>query len=89
MTTPTRPDRRVRIDRLELDLRGIDPGTANAAAHALGAALAQALAAHHAHIQPADRVDAGRIESPASPDAHHLATGIARRIADTIRREDA
>jgi len=89
MNTPSRPGRRVRIDRLELDLRGIAPATADAAARALGSALADALAAQKAHIAAADRIDAGRIASPASPDANELARAVAGRIANTIRREDA
>ena len=89
MNTPSRPGRRIRIDRLELDLRGIAPATADAAAHALGSALADALAAQKLHIAAAHRIDAGRIDSPASPDAHDLARAVARRIAHTIRREDA
>ena len=89
MNTPSRLARRVRIDRLELDLRGIAPATAEAAARALGPALADALAARNVHIAAADRIDAGRIASPASPDAHDLARAVAGRIAHTIRREDA
>ena len=77
--------RRLRIDRLELDLRGIAPATAEAATRALGPALADALAPHHAHIAPAERIDAG-IASPASPGAHDLAASIARRIAGAARR---
>jgi len=86
MNALLQPQRRLRIDRLELDLRGIAPATAEAAARALGPALAQALAPHHAQIAPAERIDAGRITSPASPDAHELATRIAQHIADSARR---
>jgi len=86
MKTDIVPRRRLRIDRLELDLRGIAPATAEAAARALGPALADALAPHHAHIAPADRIDAGRIASPASPGADDLAASIARRIAGAARR---
>ena len=86
MTSPAPPRRRVRIDRLELDLRGIAPATAEAAARALGPALAKALAPQHAHLAPADRIDAGRIASPAAPGAHDLAAGIAQRIADSALR---
>lgn len=88
MTAPS-PRRRLRIDRLELDMRAIAPATAEAAARALGPALAHALAAHQAPIAPADRIDAGRIASPASPGAHDLAAAIAQRIAHTVRREGA
>ena len=86
MKVSSPPSRRLRIDRIELDLRGIAPATAEATARALGPALAQALAPQHAHIAPAERIDAGRITSPASPHAHELATGIAQRIAGVTRR---
>lgn len=86
MNAPLPQQRRLRIERLELDLRGIAPATAEAAARALGPALAQALAPHHALIGPADRIDAGRIASPASPGALELATSIAQRIADSARQ---
>ena len=93
MSAPSPRGRRLRIDRLDLDLRGIPPATAEAAARALGPALARALASNHAriaragHIAPADRIDAGRITSPASPRARDLAAGIAERIAGAVRQE--
>lgn len=87
MNAPSPPGRRLRIDRLDLDLRGIAPAIAEAAARALGPALAQALAPQHGHIAPAERIDAGRIASPPSPGAHELAARIAQRIAHTVRRE--
>jgi hypothetical protein len=37
------PIRRIRIDQLNLDLRGTDPQTAEAAARTLGPALAKAM----------------------------------------------
>jgi hypothetical protein len=89
MTEPSRRGRRVRIDRLELDLRGIAPATADAAARALGPALARTLASPPAHFAPAGRIDAGRIVSPASPGANDLAARIARHLADIIRQEGA
>lgn len=80
---------RLRIDRLELDLRGIAPATASAMAHALGPALARALAANAgaAPPQPAGQLDAGRIAAPASADAGGLAERIAAHIASTVRGE--
>jgi hypothetical protein len=36
----------------------------------------------------ADRIDAGRIDSPASPEAHDLAACIAQRIAHALEREE-
>lgn len=80
--------RHLRIARLELDLRGIAPATAEAAARALGPALAQALARRQGRLAPAERVDAGRIASSASPGAHELAAGIAQRVARSVRRGD-
>jgi hypothetical protein len=80
--------RRVHIDRLELDLRGISAETAEATARALGPALAQALARHGPGIASAGRVDAGRITSPASPQAQQLAAAIAQRVARSVRGGD-
>jgi hypothetical protein len=79
--------RRLRIDRLDLDLRGIAPPTAEAAARALGPALAKALASGGPAIASTGRLDAGRIKSLATPDAQTLAAGIAQRIAHAIRGE--
>jgi len=88
MNLPSPPSRRLRIDRLELDLRGIAPATAQAAALALGPALAQALAARQqVPAAAAERLDAGRLASPASPAAPALAAGIAQRLARTLRPE--
>jgi hypothetical protein len=87
MTAPSPTGRRLRIDRLELDLRGIGPGTADSAARALGPALARALASHRAPATGARRIDAGRIASKPSPVAHDLASNIAQRIAHTLKRE--
>ena len=78
--------RRLRIERLEIDLRGIASETAEAAAHAIGPALSKALEPG-ATATSADRLDAGRITSPASPDAAGLAGAIARRIASALRGE--
>jgi hypothetical protein len=77
--------RRLHIDRLQLDLRGVTPQTAEAAARALGPALARALAADPRAVAPAERIDAGRIASPALPSAHELAAGIAERVARRMR----
>ena len=82
------PPRRLHIDRLELDLRGIDPATAEAAvrvlAPALGPELARALAQRVAPLAPAVRIDAGRMASPASPSVDALAAGMAQRIAGSL-----
>ena len=88
MRTPSRAAGRLRIDRLELDLRGIAPATGEAAARALGPALARALGQRQPRLGPADRIDAGRIQSPESPGAHDLAAQIAQRIAHALVREE-
>ena len=85
--TPSYAPRRVHIDRLELDLRGITPATAEAVARALAPALAQAFAGRHGRIVPAERIDAGRLASAVSPSTHELAAGIAQRIAHSLRKE--
>jgi hypothetical protein len=101
MRKPSRTGGRLRIGRLDLDLRGIAPGTAEAAARALGPALSQALTQGSAsaargfgpgiegsRFASADRIDAGRIDSPASPEPHDLAARIAQRIAHALEREE-
>lgn len=83
---PVAPPRRVRIERVELDLRGIAPATAEAAARALGPALLEALASEPGRFAAAGRIDAGRIASAAAPRAESLAHDIARRIAGSATR---
>jgi len=93
--------RNIRVDRLDLDLRGISPDTAEAAARALGPALARALTSRSPHeglgirdsgfgirVSRADRIDAGRIDSPASPDPRDLAARLAQRIAQALGGEE-
>ena len=77
--------RRLRIERIEVDLRGIGPAAAEAAARALGPALALALRDSTVGIGSAERLEAGRIASAHSPEAGTLAAGIAQRIAQAIR----
>ena len=78
--------RRIRIDRVDLDLRGIAPATAEAAARALGPALERELASRAGEIGASQRVDAGRLSVTASQDPVTLAQGIAQRIAAAARR---
>lgn len=73
--------RRIVIESLHLDLRGIDPATAQAAARLLGPALSRALQQRDLTTRSVDRLDAGRIDSPASPQPAELAAHIARQIA--------
>jgi hypothetical protein len=84
MKGPSRTGGRLRIGRLDLDLWGVAPATGEAAARALGPALARALRHRQPRFGPAERIDAGRIESSGSPDAHDLAVQIAQRIAHAL-----
>jgi hypothetical protein len=73
---------RIDIDRLELDLRGIDPAVAEAAVRLLGPALQAALAAGATGAASSAHIDAGRIVPPA--DAGGLAQQLAQRIGGAI-----
>ncbi|MEW6371122.1 MAG: hypothetical protein AB1584_09310 [Pseudomonadota bacterium] len=77
--------RRLHIERLELDLRGLDPAAAEAAVRQLGPALARALAAGGATASPAHMLDAGTIASPARPAPDTLAGDIAKSLARRIQ----
>lgn len=79
--------RRIVIDRLDLDLRGIDPATAQAAARLLGPALSRALQQRDFTARSVERLDAGRIDSPASPQPAALAAHIAGQIARQIAKQ--
>jgi len=78
--------KRLTIERLDLDLTGVPRETAAAAARLVGPALARALAGRRLDAAPADRIDAGRLASPASPEAGALAARIAHRIAAKTSR---
>lgn len=72
--------RTIRIERLDLDLRGIDPAAAEAAVRLLGPALQQAFAERGAaRVASAAHVDAGGVAPTHEP--HALAARLARRIA--------
>ncbi|MCY1284204.1 hypothetical protein D9M68_703720 [compost metagenome] len=79
--------RQLRIDSLHLDLRGIAPEVAEAAARALGPALAEALAGRDLRADSSERLDAGKLASPAAPQASDLAAGIARQIVRSLSGE--
>jgi hypothetical protein len=81
------PKRRVHIDRIDLDLRGLSPAKAREAARALGPALAQALAGSAHRIAPAERLDAGTVRTSSMAEAHTLTTAIANRIARKVGGE--
>jgi hypothetical protein len=74
--------RRVHIEHLDLDLRGLDPALAEAAVRALGPALQQQLAASRGPWRSAAAIDAGHV--PADHDAVALARGMAQRIAARV-----
>lgn len=79
--------RSVHIDRLDLDLRGIDPALAEAAVRLLGASLQREFGAAHrptqGAMQPAADIDAGRITPPSQPQA--LANRLASRIVQSAQ----
>jgi hypothetical protein len=74
-------NRRIVIDRLDLDLRGIDPATAEAAVRLLGPALQEQFARRPARMSDAARIDAGCIAAVSGPQA--LADRLAQRIAQS------
>jgi hypothetical protein len=78
--------RRLRIERLDLDLRGIDATLARAAARQLGPALERALARRRLAPTTTTRLDAGRLDVAAGADAAALAIGVAERIASKTSR---
>jgi hypothetical protein len=73
--------KRLSIERLDLDLRGISPATARSAARLLGPALMQAMAGRRLIAKPAASIDAGRTGIDAPHDSTALASRIARQIA--------
>lgn len=78
------PTRRLHIKRLDLDLHGVAPKTAEAAARLLGPALARALAGYRISETSAEQIDAGRIRLASWADAGTLSGQLARRIADRV-----
>jgi len=78
--------RRLTIERIELDCRGMSAASAEAMARALGPALERALAAVHLRGDPAARIDAGAISH--APTSEALARAIAERIGQRLRGRD-
>ncbi len=76
--------RRVQIDRLELDMRGIAPATAEAVGRLLGPALAQALDPARLASVRADRIEAGQIEASGRRDPQGLARQVAGQIVQSL-----
>jgi hypothetical protein len=74
--------KRLLIDRLDLDLRGVSPANAENVARLLGPALAQAMRGRQIGRSSAQEIDAGRFSVSAAQEPGELATWIAQRIAD-------
>lgn len=79
--------KRVRIDRINLHVRGVAPSTVQSAARLLGPAVARALAGRDVAAEPDAPVDAGRLAVDAAPDPAPLATRIADRIVGAAARK--
>lgn len=75
------PTRRLHIKRIDLDLHGVAPSTAEAAARLLGPALARALAGRRINETSAERINGGRINLAGTADAETLSNRLAQRIA--------
>jgi hypothetical protein len=78
--------KRLAIERLELDLRGVPHEAAAAAARQIGPALARALAGRRVSATPAPSIDAGRAAIGAAPSADAIATRVAQQIAGKMSR---
>ena len=74
------PTKRLHIERLELDLHGVAPHTAEAAVRLLGSALAQGLAGRRINVASTERMDLGRIALTDAAVAEHLAMQLVHRI---------
>ena len=79
--------RRVRIGRVYLDLRGVDPAVAEAAARGLGPALERALEGRQPATRSTARRDGGALVTGSAPDARALAAAIAGRLANLTTEE--
>ncbi|MGH8581308.1 MAG: hypothetical protein ACREWG_00670 [Gammaproteobacteria bacterium] len=73
--------KRLVIDRLDLDLRGVSPATAQTVARLLGPALARAMRGRQIDAAPDHQIDAGRLGVATGTEPGVLATRIAERIA--------
>jgi hypothetical protein len=79
--------KRIAIERLELDLRGVPHATAAAAARQIGPALAQAFGDRQLATTSAASIDTGRVALGVTPDANAIATHVARQIASKTSRQ--
>jgi hypothetical protein len=77
--------KRLAIENLHLDLRGIDRATAEAAARRIGPALSRALAGRRV-LQSGTAAPTSRITAGGATDAGALASIVARQIADAASR---
>jgi hypothetical protein len=80
--------RRLTIERIDLDCRGMPAASAEAMARALGPALARALSGEPVRVASAERIDAGSVARSRAPEPEMLAADIAQRIAQQLRRRD-
>jgi hypothetical protein len=71
--------RRIHIERLELDLRGLDPKAAESAARTLGPSLQMELARRRGRFESAPRIEAGGIAPSTQP--REIAARLAHRVA--------
>jgi hypothetical protein len=78
--------KRIAIERLDLDLRGVPQPTAESAARLIGPALARALSGRQVVGTRGAGIDAGRIAMETAPDANALSTRIAQQIAGKTSR---
>ncbi len=86
MNRPSRT-RRLTIERLELDCRGLSAASAEAMARALGPALERALAGISMRDASAAHIDAGAVAHAHTAEA--LANAVAARIVQRLRgRQD-
>jgi hypothetical protein len=79
--------KRLVIDRLDLDLRGVSHATAETVARLLGPALARAMRGRHIDASPDHQIDAGRLGMATAPAPAVLAAQIAQRIAHKTSRD--
>jgi hypothetical protein len=78
--------KRLSVERLDLDLRGVSRETAEHAARLLGPALARALEGRRVTASAAESIDAGHVATQATTDAGALAGSVAQRIAEKTSR---
>ena len=75
--------KRLHIDRLRLQLKGVDARTAEAAARLLGPALAAQLAAPE--TPPPRDSGQGTLRLPVRPNSEQLSRAVAERVSSQVR----